>query len=132
MGDGKDRHKHHKQDPNRPQSQDVGDLEEISEEEYQRLGGQSQKQRQAPKHDIKGRIIRRELHDYETATTVLIGVGSDQGVADGMEGVLVDGNTRFKFRIYNTQGKTCQAKLEVPNQDIIIRSPHVIINPAKH
>jgi len=131
MGDKKEHHKH-KQDPNRPQSQDVADLEEISEEEYQRLKGQSQKQRQPTKHDINGRIIRRELHDYEAATTVLIGVGSEQGVEDGMHGKLVAGNLHITFTVYNTQGRTCLAKINVPNQDIIIQNPHVIINPSKH
>lgn len=131
MGDKKEHHKHHKQDPNRPQSQDVADLEEISEEEFLRLGGQSQKQRQPTKHDINGRILRREINKDES-TTILIGVGSEQGVEDGMQGKLVAGNVHIPFRVYNTQDRTCLAKINVPNQDIIIQNPYVIINPSKH
>jgi hypothetical protein len=126
----KQHQKHREQDPNRPQSTDIADVEEMSEAEWEAAQKQSKAQRKPPeKKNVKARIIQQMVEGDRIR--IRIGSGEQQGLRSGMEGYLMDasGNALTHFKIFGCEDLLCSAYVKVPG-DWIIANPYVMLNPS--
>ena len=125
----KDRH-HHKSAADRPASTDAKDATQLTDEEAEQATRTSKGLRAVQATDIKARIIG--VSQQGAMVDIAIASGSQQGIEEGMHGVLTDarGVQLYDFTVFNVTDRLCHALVPAPNHDILHQYENALVNPS--